>query len=116
MRVLGDPFTLNVVQAGGGSGTVVGPGTAINCGPVCSALVDDGQVVGLGETHSAGTFDGWSGAGCSGSAGCTVTMTSDQTVTAAFRAPPATTTTTTTTTTGDYPAAQEALLARAPRR
>ncbi len=103
MRVLGDPFTLKVVLAGSGSGTVVGPGTAINCGAVCSAPVDDGQVVGLAETHSAGTFDGWSGAGCSGTASCAVTMTSDQTVTAAFTAAPATTATTTTGTTGTTP-------------
>jgi Divergent InlB B-repeat domain len=48
-----------------------------------------GSTVTLTESPASGsTFAGWSGAGCSGTGTCTVTMNAAQTVTAAFNAIP----------------------------
>ena len=66
-------FTLTTSTAGTGSGTVSGAG-----------IYPSGQVVAVTETPATGSqFVGWSGA-CSGAGSCTVTMTSDQSVTATF--------------------------------
>ncbi len=84
-RELGDPFSLHVVKAGAGTGTVHSAPTGIECGAACSALMNDGSEIGLSAAPAAGSsFTGWSGSGCAGTGGCTVTMGSDQTVTAAF--------------------------------
>jgi hypothetical protein len=76
--------TLTVIQAGTGSGTVtviraVCPGA---CGP---HTYPHGAQLTLTATYALGsTFTGWSGGGCSGTAECTLTMNSDQGVTATF--------------------------------
>jgi hypothetical protein len=76
-------FTLTVTEAGTGSGTVTGPG-GINCPGTCSASFASGTVVNLTETAATGSaFAGWSGA-CTGMGACSVTMNSNQSVTATF--------------------------------
>jgi Divergent InlB B-repeat domain len=57
----------------------------IDRGAACSHAFETGTAVTLTATPAAGsTFAGWSGGGCSGTGACTVTMISDQTVTATF--------------------------------
>ncbi len=78
---------LTVLLGGGGAGAVTGP--AISCAPTCSATYAPGTVVTLTANPAAGsTFSGWSGAGCTGTGTCSVTMGSDQTVTASFAGTP----------------------------
>ncbi len=70
-----------------GSGTVTA--TGINCGSDCTGSYADGASVTLSATADTGyQFDSWSGA-CSGSGACSVTMNSNQNVTATFEAIPA---------------------------
>ena len=81
-------LTLTVTKAGNGSGTVTDTvmNGLINCGSTCSASYPQGTSVALNATP-AGTsvFAGWSGA-CTGSDpnACSITMNSNQTVTATF--------------------------------
>ncbi|UJR85692.1 InlB B-repeat-containing protein [Sandaracinus amylolyticus] len=76
-------YTLSVTRAG--SGTVVASDSSINCGANCSAMYDHGASVTLSATPSTGyRFAGWSGATCSGTGSCVVSMTSAQNVTATF--------------------------------
>ena len=80
--------TLSVSTAGSGSGSVTGG--AINCPGTCSHAYPEGTVVALTATPAAGsTFAGWSGGGCTGTAACSVTMSSDQAVSATFTTIPA---------------------------
>jgi uncharacterized repeat protein (TIGR02543 family) len=80
---------LTVTLSGTGSGTVKSASAGINCGSSCSATYPIGTVVKLVAIVAPGsTFVGWSGA-CSGtSLTCTVTVTSDLSVTATFSARP----------------------------
>jgi uncharacterized delta-60 repeat protein len=88
-RALGDPFGLTVTRAGTGAGSVQSSPAGIACDPTCSGAFDDGTSVTLSATAATGsTFAGWSGAGCSGTGTCAVTMGADQTVTATFNANP----------------------------
>jgi hypothetical protein len=78
-------FALTVTEAGAGTGTVTSNPAGIACQPTCTANFASGQVVALTATPAAGsTFAGWSGAGCSGTAGCSVTLNAAATVTATF--------------------------------
>jgi hypothetical protein len=78
-------FALTVTEAGGGTGTVTSAPAGIACQPMCSASFASGQVVALTATAAEGsTFAGWSGAGCSGTGGCSVTVTAATAVTATF--------------------------------
>ncbi len=85
-----DPaFTLTVVKTGNGSGTIQSNST-IDCGTTCSATFLSGTLVSLSAVPSASsTFSNWSGA-CTGTDpnGCSVTLNSDQSVTATFTTPP----------------------------
>jgi hypothetical protein len=77
-------YTLTLTKSGTGSGTVTSNPAGINCGVDCSETYNQGTSVILTPTPDSGSmFMGWSGA-CSGTGGCTVSMTSDKTVTAAF--------------------------------
>ena len=79
--------TLTVSRAGSGSGTVTGSG--ISCPGTCSHSYTAGSKVTLTASPASGSsFSGWSGGGCSGNGTCTVTMSSDQAVTATFAANP----------------------------
>jgi hypothetical protein len=72
-------FKLTIVKAGTGSGTVT-----CNAG-ACAFKYPEGEEVTLAATAASGsTFVGWSGAGCSGTTPCTVTIEEDTTVTATF--------------------------------
>jgi Divergent InlB B-repeat domain len=78
---------LTVTNTGSGSGTVTSSTGAINCGGTCAAAINYGAAVTLTASPASGsTFAGWSGAGCSGTGTCTVTMNAAQAVTAAFNA------------------------------
>ena len=66
-----------------GSGTVTG--TGIDCGSDCDETFTQSTQVTLTATPDSGeTFEGWSGAGCTGTEACIVTVDSDKTVTADF--------------------------------
>lgn len=80
--------TLTVTRAGAGTGTVTSSPAGIDCGADCSEAFRLGTQVTLAATPAPGsTFDGFSGAGCSG-ATCTVTMSAARSVTASFGVPP----------------------------
>ena len=80
----GGPFTLSVVKAGTGSGTVTSSPVGINCGADCSEAYASGTSVTLtARARSGSTFSGWSGA-CTGTGSCVVSMTQARSVTATF--------------------------------
>jgi uncharacterized delta-60 repeat protein len=90
-RALGDPFTFNIAKAGTGSGSVESSPSGIDCGFACSRTLDDGSPLTLTATPSPGSvFDGWSGAGCTGTGSCQLTMSADLVVTATFDVAPPT--------------------------
>jgi len=76
-------YPLLVSKAGSGSGTVTSSG--IDCGSICSAVYPSGTEVALTATAASGSvFAGWSGASCSGTGSCQVTMNAAESVTATF--------------------------------
>jgi DNA-binding beta-propeller fold protein YncE len=88
-------FLLSVSRDGTGEGTVTAtpadPTTpaGINCGTDCEAGFPEGEVVTLTATEENGsTFTGWSGAGCTGTGTCEVTMSEAKEVTATFTVTP----------------------------
>ena len=88
-------FPLNVTLIGTGTGTVTDNFGSINCvdtagviSGTCSANYPSGTVATLTASPTApSTFGGWLQA-CSGTAGCSVTMNSAQSVTASIVPPP----------------------------
>lgn len=87
-------FTLTVTKTGNGSGTVTSGsgvnGATINCGTTCSATFLSGTVVNVFANPDANSlFANWSGA-CTGTDPntCTITLNSNQSVTATFNLPP----------------------------
>ena len=86
-------ITLNVAISGGGTGTVTSSDGSISCsdtGGNCSSLNLPGTVVSLTAAPSNGSqFSSWSGA-CTGTNpnSCSVTLNSNQTVTANLSPPP----------------------------
>src|SRR5207245_590459 len=78
-------YTLTVTKAGSGSGTVASSPAGIDCGAMCSAAFASGTQVTLTAVPASGSvFGSWSGAGCSGTGSCVVTMNAAQSVTATF--------------------------------
>lgn len=80
-------YQLTVSKTGAGVGTVTSDPSGIDCGSTCSAVFNEGTFVTLQANPASGSFfAGWSGAGCSGTNTCTVTMSSTHTqlVTANF--------------------------------
>lgn len=76
-------FNLMTGTSGTGSGKISSSPGGTSCGSGCLSFAA-GTVVTLTATPNSGsTFAGWSGA-CSGAGTCTVTMNSNQTVTAVF--------------------------------
>ncbi|MGH7390338.1 MAG: galactose oxidase-like domain-containing protein [Candidatus Rokuibacteriota bacterium] len=81
----GGAFTLSVVRAGSGTGTVISDPAGLDCGATCSTSVGANTRVTLTATAAAGSvFAGWSGAGCAGIAPCSVLVTASTAVTATF--------------------------------
>jgi Divergent InlB B-repeat domain/Abnormal spindle-like microcephaly-assoc'd, ASPM-SPD-2-Hydin len=82
---------LAVQFTGNGAGRVTSTPAGIDCpANQCSAGFAPGAAVTLTSTAdsaSKSTFTGWSGAGCSGTGKCTLTLNSDQTVMANYIAP-----------------------------
>ncbi len=79
-------YTMTIVIAGDGAGTVGSNPGGISCGNDCTHDWYHGTPVTLTAapmTHSE--FVGWSGGGCTGTGPCTVTMTAATTVTATFK-------------------------------
>jgi sulfatase modifying factor 1 len=78
-------YALTIAPAGTGSGTVTSNPTGISCGATCSASFESGTAVTLTAAPAAGsTFTGWSGAGCSGTDTCAITVSAAESVTATF--------------------------------
>jgi uncharacterized repeat protein (TIGR01451 family)/uncharacterized repeat protein (TIGR02543 family) len=76
---------LSVTKAGAGAGSVSSQPSGINCGATCSALYPSGTVVTLTAAPDANNaFTGWSGAGCTGTGSCVVTMDAARSVSAQF--------------------------------
>ena len=83
-------FDLTVTKKGGGNGTVKAKQAGINCGAYCSSMAAayySGEVIELlvPTPGKGSTFAGWSGAGCSGTGTCLVTMSSAKSVEAEFK-------------------------------
>jgi uncharacterized repeat protein (TIGR02543 family) len=75
--------TLSVSLSGTGAGSIAGGEISCSAG-VCSRVFVPGTIVTLTATPAQGsTFAGWSGA-CTGTGPCSVTMNSDQSITATF--------------------------------
>ncbi len=67
-----------------GNGTVTSSPQGINCGSDCSETLSENTQISLFATADAGyKLESWSGA-CSGTSGCSITMSQAQTVTATF--------------------------------
>jgi hypothetical protein len=90
LTVTTDPiFALSVAETGTGSGTVTSSPSGINCSTTnnqCASGFASGTPVTLSAAPApfSSTFTGWSGAGCSGTGPCVVTMNQAQNVTATF--------------------------------
>jgi hypothetical protein len=77
-------FKLSVAKSGTGTGTVTSSPAGIDCGLDCYYNYNEGTVVTLTPSPSAGSkFTEWSGA-CGGSGACEVTMGEANSVTAKF--------------------------------
>lgn len=73
-----------------GNGSVRSQPVGVDCGTACSATFGDGTSVVLTATPATGQrFSGWSGACTGASSTCTVAMSADRSVAAAFAAAPA---------------------------
>ncbi|MEJ2541853.1 MAG: hypothetical protein P8188_18115 [Gemmatimonadota bacterium] len=89
VTVAPDLFTLDVTVSGSGSGVVTSTPEGIDCGSDCQEPYPEGSTVTLtAEADAGSTFDGWEGAGCTGTDPCAVTLDQDQTVTATFTLDP----------------------------
>jgi streptogramin lyase len=82
-------FNLTLTKTGGGQGTVKAKQAGINCGLTCTsqaAAYFKGAVIELlvPLPGKGSTFAGWSGAGCSGTGTCLVTMNEAKSVEAKF--------------------------------
>lgn len=82
---------LTVTKTGDGRGTVTSSPAGISCGGDCTEnYANDTQVTLTASASFGSQFAGWSGAGCSGTGACVVTMSAAKTVNAEFMvvAPP----------------------------
>jgi subtilisin family serine protease len=79
-------FTITVVKAGAGSGTVTSNSAGIDCGATCNGQFPQRSTVNLTAAPDPGSvFTGWSG-DCSGTGPCS--LTENATVTATFNIAP----------------------------
>jgi hypothetical protein len=77
-------FDITVAKAGNGDGRVISAPSGIDCGGDCVQSFPAGTVVTLTASALSGTFGGWSGGGCSGTAPCVMIGNTPVTVTASF--------------------------------
>jgi hypothetical protein len=80
------PLTVSVT-GGGGVSSNVQPGISCstsNAGTCTASFAQGSQVILTAAPATSYQFNGWNGAGCSGTGACTVTMSQAQTVTASF--------------------------------
>jgi hypothetical protein len=78
-------YALGISKGGTGSGSVTSSPAGIDCGSACSASFAPGTQITLSANPNAGSrFTGWSGAGCSGTDSCQLTLDADTSVSAAF--------------------------------
>jgi hypothetical protein len=78
-------YSLTVVKAGTGDGTVTSSPAGISCGSTCSETFQKTRKVKLtAKANPDSIFTGWSGGGCSGTKPCQVTVDSAITITASF--------------------------------
>lgn len=83
---LGPPaFTLTVMKAGPGNGTIISSPVGISCGTDCSEPYPQGSTVVLSAINQSGsTFDSWTGCSSTAGASCTILLNASATVTATF--------------------------------
>lgn len=80
-------YTLTVVPAGSGTGTVTSLPAGISCGSACAASFASGSTVTLTAVAGSGAaFGGWSGCTIVSGSTCTVTLSGSMTVTPSFDA------------------------------
>ncbi len=78
---------LTVSRAGTGAGTITSSPAGITCGATCAASFVAGTTVTLTAFPTGGaTFDGWTGAGCSGTGTCVIVLNAAESVTGTFTA------------------------------
>ncbi|MCE5263237.1 MAG: putative Ig domain-containing protein [Deltaproteobacteria bacterium] len=76
---------LTIQTTGAGAGSVTSSPEGIYCPSVCTRDYPGGSRVTLSaRAHQGSVFAGWSGAGCSGTEACTVSIDGETTVTATF--------------------------------
>ena len=81
----GSGFQLAVNRNGNGTGTVTSSPAGINCGSGCANIFTANSTVTLTATpDQSSSFTGWTGANCSGTGTCTVSMSAAQAMTATF--------------------------------
>jgi hypothetical protein len=79
---------LSVARAGKGTGRLTSSPAGIDCGTSCGAVFEEGALVSLSAIPDPGSrFSSWSGV-CTGVGDCSVSMTSDRSVSATFDLPP----------------------------
>ena len=77
---------LTVHKAGTGTGTVTAVPAGLDCGPVCTQRYPMGTTVTLTATPApGGTFAGWQGGGCTGTAPCAILLEQGLAVVAIFQ-------------------------------
>ena len=102
---------LTVTKDGTGSGSVTSDPAGIDCGADCTESYADEESVTLTATPAGGSsFTGWSGGGCNGTGTCTVDLSADRDVTAAFDLIPAPTVLSTTPADGALDVAPESIV------
>lgn len=79
-------YSLNVMRAGNGSGTIISTPAGINCGYDCTESYSAGSLITLSATADSNSiFVGWSGGKCIGnSTQCILTLNEPTTITANF--------------------------------
>lgn len=81
-------YTLAIIKAGTGSGTVTGASGGINCGNACSESYVLGTPLTLTAIPAFGsTFTGWSGGWCTGIGNCSLIVNDNIQITALFSNP-----------------------------
>ena len=78
-------YPVTAVVSGNGTGTVTSTPAGIICPGACTTMVAHGSVVMLAAAPASGsTFLGWSGASCTGTGTCVLTVTAPVTLNASF--------------------------------